>query len=88
MPFRLFLRDLIKTRKAPSEEETLNKIEDAIKAFKQQGFKNFDEYLSWLRPFSNWLSIHEHQKMSAQRQKAAKARWNKERGTQGENQSS
>jgi hypothetical protein len=87
-PFRLFLRDLIKTHKAPSEEETLNKIEDAIKVFKQQGFKNFEEYHSWLEPFSVWLSDHEWQAKSDQRRKAAKARWGKKHVTQGENQSS
>jgi hypothetical protein len=100
--FRLFVRYLIaaanKTKphnkkgsglqhNTLSEKRMLDEIEFLFKKFKHGGFKNFDEYVFWLKPFCDWLSIHEAQQMSAQRSIAAKAKWDKQRGTKAENQS-
>jgi hypothetical protein len=101
--FRSFLRELVQERilherhlrkgkglerKAPSEKEILNEIEAIFKALRQTGFKTCEEYQAWLQLFSGWLSIHKAQTVSAQRKAAAKAKWDKKRGTQGEHQSS
>jgi len=49
--FRLFLRATIAgphLRKTPSEEKTLDEIETAFKTLKQCGFKDREDYDSWL----------------------------------------
>jgi hypothetical protein len=90
--FRSFLKDVIQVptpakrhstkgsglqHKAQSEKKTLDEIEAVFKAFKLLGFKNYDDYVFWLKPFSAWLTVHEAKEMSAQRSIAAKARWAK-----------
>lgn len=86
--FRLFLKHRIQIptgtskystkdgcskHKAPSEKETLDRIEAAFKELKQQGFKNLKEYQTGLSPFLDWLTRHKAKKKSAQRSLAAKA---------------